>query len=1201
MAKTLSKSLVIDGIAASEAIDSSGEILDVKGLDISDLESGSGVLNYEHRGDHSEGASANDIIGHITYAKKIFGPDDCDNDRELMYWNKVQLPLVYIQAELYDAEGHPGAAAAAALIRFYHKRKLPILMRYSIEGSTLKREGNVLKQAVAKRVAATIKPCNRSCVSGVLSDSDSPTPAKEKDVLASLVRTESTSPGQFRSHVEFDLDSILVNDPIDTVKDALAELREYTGLEKALSAGGYDAAPTTLSQGSALQVEDMGTDTKKKMLKNNALAALRDWRGRGDLHKFLKHRLPDASDEFIQHFAGLVNDYRLKKMRELELDLAKAVAGQKSPKAMKQSPAPVSEPKPAKVKTKPAPTKTSQLPTIEEAGEDAEAEPVISKPLTVQGIPAPLSATPVKKPYFDEEAGAVVTPAGIFHLSFPNRPHPHLLQHTGLTAKEILSHFEDEMAVNRPSHQRAMKNWMGLNSAYMNGNLPSSVISHAVAFALMSPGVKVPMQEYMYSHFIDALKNKGLESVQTPDQLKAVYADWMARNRSGLPEHARPYFEHLLSTPKGAAIRAKGGNFIGYSKPDKFRQYMDSYLRDHHKLVTDIVRENRGDGHSLAHALTSVSGIAPKLGRYTPLMFGVGDLFVPDTHNIRHMFGLRADAPGGQSGSSPDTATIDYLKHLLLNKKGPAGLRAQEMLQKINGFYGANHPAVRMVREDPALREHFAQHPNQAIGPAFWWHWGSIPGHEKRIGIEPRDAFNGETDHDPFFTAVNGLTKGEMDSDLPMRTAALHHQWVEKYGEIPAHMLYCSYIVPQLMRHEAMTKMELLKTELEQAHQSLTALPEINKEPPPGAAKFRGDHVMPGEVEVTSGPYKGNKLPFLGQDDDQIYVQSPGAASLMKLPHDLNGIGYRINSKPQSLKLPIVVDANVHADPLFTKTHEQKALIHGIDFSRKTDAHVPYSQSSGHEITGWYGSAAGKVGFVKPHIDPKWEDFYEPEMVNAQRKLSQPHREGLFHTMARDFFGMGDHVPNTAVFKHPKTGEPVSVSEKLKGAEHFDSDNEDHGYALSQAYHNGSLDKALLMDAVMGNNDRHAGNYMLTRGGPHLNLIDNGLSLDYGQTFHHNYAPLEDHLDSDPNVPSEYRRAGWGMPLHPAAVDWFRKLSHIKFMGMMLQHGVPPYLAKEGAKRFAAIQNALNQHAAVGKPAPRALVPQTISQLLGNR
>lgn len=109
--------MIIDGVAASEAIDSSGEVLDVKGCDISSFENGDGLLNWEHRGEDAKGASANDIVGHIIYAKKIYKADDCADRRQRMYWDMVKLPLIYIKARLYDGGGHPGAIALAAQIR----------------------------------------------------------------------------------------------------------------------------------------------------------------------------------------------------------------------------------------------------------------------------------------------------------------------------------------------------------------------------------------------------------------------------------------------------------------------------------------------------------------------------------------------------------------------------------------------------------------------------------------------------------------------------------------------------------------------------------------------------------------------------------------------------------------------------------------------------------------------------------------------------------------------------------------------------------------------------------------------------------------------------------------------------------------------------------------------------------------------------
>src|SRR5690349_16214216 len=103
------KGMIIDGVAASEAIDSSGEILDVSGCDISDLEEGRGVLNYEHKSENDTGASFADIIGRIVFAKKILKESDCSNDRERFYWSTVKLPFIYIQCELFDQDGHEGA------------------------------------------------------------------------------------------------------------------------------------------------------------------------------------------------------------------------------------------------------------------------------------------------------------------------------------------------------------------------------------------------------------------------------------------------------------------------------------------------------------------------------------------------------------------------------------------------------------------------------------------------------------------------------------------------------------------------------------------------------------------------------------------------------------------------------------------------------------------------------------------------------------------------------------------------------------------------------------------------------------------------------------------------------------------------------------------------------------------------------------
>jgi len=160
---------ILDGVFASEAIDTSGEILDVAGCDIDSLVK-EGTGNWEHRGKKDAGHSPLDILGRIIYAHKIFGPQDCQNDRQRHFWNIVRLPMIYGQVRLYNGAGHPAAAALAAQVRDHNANGEKILCRFSIQGATLEKKGKRLTRTVARDVAITIKPCNKSCESGLLQD-----------------------------------------------------------------------------------------------------------------------------------------------------------------------------------------------------------------------------------------------------------------------------------------------------------------------------------------------------------------------------------------------------------------------------------------------------------------------------------------------------------------------------------------------------------------------------------------------------------------------------------------------------------------------------------------------------------------------------------------------------------------------------------------------------------------------------------------------------------------------------------------------------------------------------------------------------------------------------------------------------------------------------------------------------------------------
>lgn len=319
----VSTGMLIDGILGSECIDSSGEILDVEGADCTDWEAGTMLLVWEHRNEDSPGASANDMVGKIVYLKKIFSEDDCENDRQLEYWKEVECPYIYGIGRLFDKAGHPGAVALAAIIRDHHANDELITARFSVEGSTLKKLGQRLERSVVRRVAVTVKPCNRSANSGLLADPNAPEGFErevvKEDLLEDLARAEEKLEHPSYTKLGGNKDCTLRPLQKDEGEDDLAVLARLLvtrkllehGLAKALEAGSTGgAAPSKLTGGAALQKEWVD-------LKPRAMAALRDYDGhahdKSKFRKFCKMRMPEASDEFLDHFADRVQDFRVRK------------------------------------------------------------------------------------------------------------------------------------------------------------------------------------------------------------------------------------------------------------------------------------------------------------------------------------------------------------------------------------------------------------------------------------------------------------------------------------------------------------------------------------------------------------------------------------------------------------------------------------------------------------------------------------------------------------------------------------------------------------------------------------------------------------------------------------------------------------------------------------------------------------------------
>jgi hypothetical protein len=153
------KPLEIDACAGSQLRDTQGEMLSVEGADISDLQAGKGRWNDNH------GKGFFNSIGRITGAKKIFKAEDCDNDRQKYYWDKVKAPYIYVKGYLYDDEDHPNAKAAAAILRNIHKADVPLKLKASVEGGVVARgiaDPSLLARTKIHSVALTFTPANNA-------------------------------------------------------------------------------------------------------------------------------------------------------------------------------------------------------------------------------------------------------------------------------------------------------------------------------------------------------------------------------------------------------------------------------------------------------------------------------------------------------------------------------------------------------------------------------------------------------------------------------------------------------------------------------------------------------------------------------------------------------------------------------------------------------------------------------------------------------------------------------------------------------------------------------------------------------------------------------------------------------------------------------------------------------------------------------
>lgn len=180
-------STFIDGIAAAQNIDSSGEIVSIDGLDISSL-SRSGVFNWEHLKDHP-----GQTVGKILKAKKIFQESDCEDERQTYFWKKCQVPYVYVMGELFD-DYKDSAKEVAGLFKYdaaKEGQQEVDVVGFSIEGHTLEKQGSFIAKSIAKKCTITTANCNKLALAKIVP------PKKQRSTnIDELFKTENEFRGE---------------------------------------------------------------------------------------------------------------------------------------------------------------------------------------------------------------------------------------------------------------------------------------------------------------------------------------------------------------------------------------------------------------------------------------------------------------------------------------------------------------------------------------------------------------------------------------------------------------------------------------------------------------------------------------------------------------------------------------------------------------------------------------------------------------------------------------------------------------------------------------------------------------------------------------------------------------------------------------------------------------------------------------------
>lgn len=363
-----------------------------------------------------------------------------------------------------------------------------------------------------------------------------------------------------------------------------------------------------------------------------------------------------------------------------------------------------------------------------------------------------------------------------------------------------------------------------------------------------------------------------------------------------------------------------------------------------------------------------------------------------------------------------------------------------------------------------------------------------------------------------------------------------------------------------------------LKKNLEKAKKKLEPIvqPKIGTEERREAIQAReqgnpGQFVNPTVVEFVEGPNKGKKAFVHGESSphsghwaaagpgDALQTVNGGKTNFARLgPKHQNDVKRWTVKETRTEKstayymppkgVAPVVDATKHAHPL--SDEKQKELMHGIRLHEMK----PIGQGTLTENNGVMGRTKNLKGehvIVKSPLD---------EYAGINKRFNASHREHAFHDVMRDTLGLGKYVPTVARFKHGR--QHWSAMKWVHNAKPYNPEIPAHEKAMKEFHASGEAHKLGIADWILGNRDRHSGNYLVGDNGK-FHMIDHGLTFVYHGDYH-----TSSFLDEGPG----------GNDTHPKAQEWLKGLDHKKLYNHLKKLGVPETHARVAARRLEAVK-----------------------------